>query len=102
MVVVPANANANINKEWAIVLVGLRMKVSSLSWWDNNSDTSGSLHQLHDGKIHSINFEENRNLIFQLQLDDVDEPDLHPMEYDAVRKYADERSPSYSSSRLSA
>ena len=37
-----------------------------------------------------------------LQLDDVDEPDLYPMRYDAVLKYADECSPSYSSFRLPA
>ena len=38
----------------------------------------------------------------QLQLDDVDEPDLYPIRYDAVLKYADESCPSYSSLRLSA
>ena len=82
--VVPANAD--VNKKLATSLVGLRMKVLG-SWWDN-SDSSG--HQLHDGKIHFIDFEENENRIFQLQLDDVDEPDLYPMRYHAVLAYADE------------
>ena len=93
--------NANVDKEWATSLVGLRMKVPG-SWWDN-SDSSG--HQLHAGKIHSIDFQksQNRNQTYwQLQLDNVDEPDLYPMRYDTVLKYADECSPSYSSFRLPA
>ena len=68
------------------------------SWW-HNSDSSG--HQLHAGKIHSIDFQKSQNQNYwQLQLDDVDEPDLYPMRYDAVLKYADETCPSYSSFRL--
>ena len=93
--VVPTNAN--VDKEWATTLVGLRMKVPG-SWWDN-TDSSGN--HLHPGKIHSINFAqiENQNY-WQLQLDDVDEPELYPMRYDAVVAYADESCPSYSSFRL--
>ena len=88
---IPANANAN--KEWATGLVGLRMKVPA-SWWDNSDDTA---HQLHPGKIHSVDFRKSQNQNYwNLQLDDVDEPDLYPMRYDAVLKYADECSPSYS------
>ena len=76
--------NTNINKE---SLVGLRMRISG-SWWDN-CGSSGN--ELHPGKIHSINFDlfENQNY-WQLQLDDVNEPDLYPMRYYAVLKYADE------------
>ena len=39
---------------------------------------------------------------WQLQLDDVGEPDFYPMRYDVVRKYADKTCPSYSSFRLLA
>ena len=74
------------------------MKVPD-SWWVH-SGSSGN--ELHPGKIHSINFEQTKNRIFQLQLDDVDEPDLHPMRYDAVLAYADETCPSYSSFGLPA
>ena len=88
--------NANVEKEWATGLVGLRMKVPG-SWWDK-IDSSG--HQLHTGKIHSINFEQTQNQNYwQLQLDDVvDELDLYPMKYYAVLKYADESCPLYYSS----
>ena len=59
--------------------------------------------QNHPGRIHSINFEQNKNGFFQLQLDDViNEPELYPMIYDAVFAYADECNPSYSSFRLPA
>ena len=45
----------------------------------------------------------HRNRFFLLQLDDVDEPELYPMRYDAaVLDYADVCSPSYSSFRLPA
>ena len=54
--VVPANANVNIECATGLV-VRLRMKVPG-SWWDNN-DSSGH-QQLHDGKIHSINFEQTK------------------------------------------
>ena len=88
--------NANVDKEWATGLIGLRMEVPG--FWCDNSDISGK--HLHSGKIHLINFEENKNRIFQLQPDDVNEPDSCPMIYYAVLKYADETCPSYSSFRL--
>ena len=69
-------APANANKEWATGLVRLRIEVPS-SWWDNNNDSSGSPHQLYEDKIHSVNFEQTQNQNYwQLQLDNVDEPDL--------------------------
>ena len=49
--------NANVDKEGATGLVGLRMKVQG-SWWDNSGD---SVHQLHAGKIHSIDFRKSQN-----------------------------------------
>ena len=71
------------------------------SWWENSGDSSG--HQLHTRKIHSVHFQKRKNQNYwQLQLGDVDEPDLYVMRYDAVLKYADETCPSYSSFRLPA
>ena len=70
--------NFNVDKEWATGLVGLRMKVPD-SWWvytgssTSNNDSSGN--ELHAGRIHSMDFEQTKNVIFKLQLDDVDEPD---------------------------
>ena len=100
--VIPTNANGNadIDKEWATSLVGLRMKVSG-SWWTNSTgNTSSSGIILHPGKIHSVDFQAHRNRFFLLQLDDVDEPELYPMRYDAVLAYADECSELYDSFRL--
>ena len=57
---------------------------------------------LHAGKIHCIDFEENKNRFFQLQLNDVNEPDLYPMRCDAALAYADERSASFDIFRLPA
>ena len=92
--------NANVDKEWATSLVGLRMNVPG-SWWNNNTSDSGiNGIILHPGKIHSINFQQHRNQSFLLQLDDIDEPELYPMRYDAVVAFADECSESYSSFRL--
>ena len=91
--------NANVHKEWATGLVGLRIKVPG-SWW-NNSDSTG--HQRYAGKVHSIDFQQSQNQNYwQLQLDNVDESDLYPMRFDAALKYADETCPSYSSFRLPA
>ena len=66
----------------------------------HTGSTSGSdLH--HAGKIHSIDFQKSQNQNYwNLQLDNVDEPDLYPMKYDAVLVYAGETCPSYSSFRL--
>ena len=61
------------------------MKVPD-SWWihSHNSGSSSGNH-LHAGKIHFIDFEQNKNQNYwQLLLDNVDEPDLYPMRYDAV------------------
>ena len=52
-------ANANTHKKWATGLVRLTMKVPGSRW--DNINSSG--HQLHDRKIHYIDFEENRNQI---------------------------------------
>ena len=75
------------------------MKVTG-SWWDNSDS---SRHQLHAGKIHSFDFQQTQNQNYwQLQLDDVNEPDFYPMRYDDVRKYADDTCSLYSSFRLPA
>ena len=53
------------------------------------------------GKNHSIDFQKSQNQNYwKLQLDNVDEPDLYPMRYDAVLKYANKTCLSYSSFRL--
>eukprot|EP00532_Pseudo-nitzschia_australis_P014256 CAMPEP_0168278384 /NCGR_PEP_ID=MMETSP0141_2-20121125/19841_1 /TAXON_ID=44445 /ORGANISM="Pseudo-nitzschia australis, Strain 10249 10 AB" /LENGTH=56 /DNA_ID=CAMNT_0008221111 /DNA_START=21 /DNA_END=191 /DNA_ORIENTATION=- len=50
--------NANVDKEWAPSLVGLRMNVSG-SWWNNNTSDSGiNRIILHPGKIHSVDFQQ--------------------------------------------
>ena len=81
-------------------LVGLGMNVPG-SWWNKSDNSRTVLHLL---KIHSIDFDqiENQNYLRFQSLDNVDEPELYLMRYDAVLAYADECSSSpYSSFRLS-
>ena len=54
------------------------------------------------GEFIPIDFEENKNWTIQLQLDDVDEPELYPSRYNAVLRYADKTCPLYSGFRLPA
>ena len=49
-------ANANVDKEWATSLAGLRMKVPR-SWWDSSGDSED---QLHAGKIHSVDLKKSK------------------------------------------
>ena len=91
------HTNAKVNKEPTRSLVGLKIKVLD-TWW-NNSDSSGNI--LHPGRIHSIDFAQKKNQNYwQLQLDDVAEPELYHMRYTDVLAYADDYSTSYRSFML--
>ena len=72
------------------------MKVPAYSW-QNHSVRSGN--HLYPGKNHFINFEQNQRH-FQLQLDNLDEPELHPIRYETILPYADKCNPFYRSFRL--
>ena len=69
-----------IDQNWALSLVGLRLKIPEV-WW--NGCTGNTLYA---GRISAINVSDHRQRYFMLEMDTGEE---YPVRYDAVLRYAD-------------
>ncbi len=84
-----------IDREWAALLRGLRMKVPD-DWWPGFSGRA-----LNAGAIARVDLDIDTNNHFQLELDK-EQGVFYAMRYDAVVRFADETHHSFSSYRLPA
>ena len=77
-----------MDQEWALSLVGLRLKVPE-QWWPGYSGNT-----LYAGQIAAVNFSDNAKRYFVFELDNEENGESYPMRYDAVLLYADKEHPS--------
>ena len=85
------NTNKLIDEEWAESLVGLSMQVPD-NWWIGYSGSD-----LHDGKIVSFDWEEQK---WNLLLDTRDDDDEYLMAYEAVCAYCNTHSSTFKEFQL--
>ncbi|KAL3773343.1 hypothetical protein ACHAW5_010020 [Stephanodiscus triporus] len=84
-----------IDQEWALSLVGLRLKVPE-KWWNGYTGNT-----LYAGQIAAVNFSDNAKP-FMFELDNEENDESYRMRYDAVLCYADKGHPTHSSFNLPA